>query len=87
MNALKSLAVVFGLFDHQGLELLEVDGAVLVGVDHVEHLLALFSGAALSDAFHEGGEFFEADASVLVSVDHGEHLFDSGHGALAVAAL
>lgn len=51
---------------HHGEELWEIDGAVTVGVDLVDHVLKLCFGGVLAEGTHDGPELFGGDGAVAV---------------------
>lgn len=57
---------------HHGLELLEVNEAVPVAVDPLDHAAALGDGGALTDPAEDPGELVCGDDAVSVEVEDGE---------------
>mmetsp|Transcript_11557 Transcript_11557/g.38203 ORF Transcript_11557/g.38203 Transcript_11557/m.38203 type:complete len:232 (+) Transcript_11557:50-745(+) len=63
---------------HQVQELGEVDGAVTVRVDFVDHVLELGFGGVLSERPHDGAEFLGGDGAVAILVEQRERLLELG---------
>jgi len=61
---------------HHGKELREVDGAVVVGVDLVNHVLKLRLGGVLAQRAHDGTELLGGDLAITVLVKEGEGLLE-----------
>lgn len=61
-----------GAGGHHELELLEVDEAVAVAVDAVDHAAALGDGGGLADAAEDAGQLGGGDDAVAVGVKHAE---------------
>merc|ERR1719181_1347302 len=69
---------VLHLAGHQGAELREVNGAVAVGIDLVDHVLQLRLGRVLAERAHDGAELLGGDRAVTVLVEEGEGLLELG---------
>ena len=69
---------VLHLAGHEGAELGEVNGAVAVGVDLVDHVLQLGLGRVLAERAHDGAELLGGDGAVAVLVEEGERLLELG---------
>lgn len=69
---------VLHLAGHHGQELGEVDGAVAVGVDLVNHVLQLALGGVLAKRAHDGAQLLGGDGAVAVLVEQREGLLELG---------
>jgi len=56
-------------------ELLQVDVAVAVAVDFLDHSGNLLLGGVLAEALHHGAELRRGDSSVAVGVELSEYVF------------
>jgi hypothetical protein len=78
---------VLHLARHHRQELGEVDGAVVVGVDLVDHVLQLAFARVLAEGAHHGAQFFGRDLACAgrLAVEMG--LVDVFHHTIAVFVL
>ena len=67
---------VLHLARHEGAELGEVNGAVAVGIDLVDHVLELSLGRVLAEGAHDGAELLGGDGAITVLVEEGEGLLE-----------
>merc|ERR1712141_250733 len=67
---------VLHLPGHHGEELWEVDGAVAIGVDLVDHVLQLRLCRVLSQRPHHRAELLGGDGAVPILVEEGERLLE-----------
>ena len=67
---------VLHLARHHGEELREVNGAVAVGVDLVDHVLELSLSRVLAEGAHDGAELLGGDGAITVLVEEGEGLLE-----------
>jgi len=67
---------ILHLPSHHGQKLGEVDGAVTVGVDFVDHVLEFGFGWVLTQGTHDGAELFGGDGTIAVLVEEGESLLE-----------
>lgn len=63
---------------HHGQELGEVDGAVSVGVNLVDHVLQLGLRGVLPERAHDGAQLLGGDGPISVLVEKGECLLEFG---------
>mmetsp|Transcript_7993 Transcript_7993/g.18713 ORF Transcript_7993/g.18713 Transcript_7993/m.18713 type:complete len:210 (+) Transcript_7993:141-770(+) len=69
---------VLHLARHQRAELWEVNCAVAVSVDLVDHVLQLSLGRVLAERAHHGAELLGGDGAIAVLVEQGEGLLELG---------
>ena len=67
---------LFGGGGNDGLELVEVDAVVAVGVDFLHHVRQLFVCQLLPEAFHHELKVFDRDFSVAVDIEDLKALAD-----------
>merc|ERR1719199_2199718 len=69
---------VLHLASHHGEELGEVDGAVAVGIDLVDHVLQLGLSGVLAQRAHDRAQLLGGDGAVTVLVEQRERLLELG---------
>jgi hypothetical protein len=69
---------VLHLARHHGKEFREVDGAVVVSVDLVDHVLKLRLGGVLAERAHDGSKLLGGDLTITILVKQGEGLLELG---------
>merc|ERR1719217_1112082 len=69
---------VLHLARHEGAELREVNGAVAVGIDLVDHVLQLSLRRVLAERAHHGAQLLGGDGAVAVLVEQRERLLELG---------
>mmetsp|Transcript_5766 Transcript_5766/g.11783 ORF Transcript_5766/g.11783 Transcript_5766/m.11783 type:complete len:206 (+) Transcript_5766:195-812(+) len=67
---------VLHLLGHQGKELGEIDGAVAVGIDLVDHVLKLGLGGVLAEGAHHGAKLLGGNGAVAILIEEGERLLE-----------
>jgi len=70
---------VLHLARHHGQELGEVDGAIAISVNLVDHVLQLSLGGVLSQRPHDGSELLGGDRAIAILVEEGERLLELGN--------
>jgi len=64
---------------HHGKEFWEVNGAVAISVNLVDHVLEFSFGGVLAEGSHDGSEFLGGDGTIAVLVEQGEGLLEFGN--------
>jgi len=67
---------VLHLASHHGQELSEVDRAVTIGVDLIDHILQLSLGGVLTERSHHGTELLCGDVAIIVLVEKRERFLE-----------
>jgi len=69
---------ILHLARHHGEELRKVDGAIVVSVNLVDHVLKLGLGGVLAERAHDGAELLGGDLTITILVKEGEGLLELG---------
>ncbi len=79
LECLKDLLLrvsVLHLTGHHGQELGEINGAVAICIDLVDHVSELGLGGVLSKGSHDGSKLLGGDGAITVLVEEGERLLE-----------